>query len=109
MSAGVLRSFSFTCGKKKRESKAEQWLERLADDEHWLVREDAHNVWGRLLGRHFKKIKPILQGWTGSPSANLRRCVVIAVRKAGNLKKDDLAELLISLLEPPSPGQDTVR
>jgi hypothetical protein len=90
---------------EKNESKAERWLERLADDEHWLVREDAHNVWGRLLGRHFKMIKPILQDWTGSPSANLRRCVVIAVRKAGNLKKDNLAEPLISLLEPLLPDK----
>jgi hypothetical protein len=90
---------------ERRASKAERWLERLADDEHWLVREDAHNVWGRLLGRHFKKIKPILKDWTGSPSANLRRCVVIAVRKSGNLKKDDLAEPLISLLEPLLPDK----
>jgi hypothetical protein len=90
---------------KQNEPRAEQWLEKLADDEHWLVREDAHSAWGRLLGRHFKKIKPILQGWTESPSANLRRCVVIAVRKAGNLKKDELAVPLISLLEPLLPDR----
>lgn len=75
-------------------------LKTLADDEHWVVREDAHNVWGRLLGKHFKKIKPILQTWTNSSSANLRRCVVIAVRKAGNLKREDLAKPLVCLLEP---------
>jgi len=85
---------------EKDRSRAEKWLKKLADDEHWIVREDAHNVWGRLLGKHFKKIKPILQTWTRSSSANLRRCVAIAVRKAGNLKKEDLAKPLISLLEP---------
>jgi hypothetical protein len=85
---------------EKDRTRAEPWLKRLADDEHWVVREDAHNVWGRLLGKYFTNIKPILQTWTGSPSANLRRCVVIAVRKAGNLKKEDLAEPLICLLEP---------
>ncbi len=80
--------------------RAEKWLKELADDEHWVVREDAHNAWGRLLGKHFEEIQPILQRWTRSSSANLRRCVAIAVRKAGNLKRVDLAEPLISLLEP---------
>jgi len=85
---------------EKDRTRAERWLKKLADDKHWVVREDAHNVWGRLLGEHLKKIKPILQSWTGSSSANLRRCVVIAVRKAGNMKKEDLAKPLVSLLEP---------
>jgi hypothetical protein len=85
---------------EKDRTKAEQRLKTLADDEHWLVREDAHNVWGKLLTKHFDRIKPILQAWTRSSSANLRRCVVIAVRKAGNTKKEELAEPLITLLEP---------
>jgi 3-methyladenine DNA glycosylase AlkD len=84
---------------EKDRPRAEKWLKKLADDEHWVVREDAHNVWGRLLGKHFKEIKPVLRSWTRSSSANLRRCVVIAVRKTGNLRKEDLAEPLISLLE----------
>jgi len=90
---------------EKDRSKAKMWLKTLADDEHWLVREDTHNVWGRLLSKHFRRIKPILQTWTKSSSANLRRCVVIAVRKAGNLKNKDWAERLTSLLEPLLPDK----
>lgn len=90
---------------EKNRIRAEQMLKTLADDKHWLVREDAHSVCGELFSRHFEEIKPILQTWTRSSSANLRRCVVIAVRKAGNLKKADWAEPLIILLEPLLPDK----
>jgi hypothetical protein len=80
---------------EKDRSRAEEWLKGLADDEHWVVREDAHNVWGRLLGEHFTDIQPVLLSWTRSSSANLRRCVVIAVRKAENLRKEGWTEPLL--------------
>jgi 3-methyladenine DNA glycosylase AlkC len=38
-------------------------------------------------------------------SANLRRCVAIAVRSAGNLRKEEWAEPLISLLAPLLPDK----
>jgi hypothetical protein len=40
---------------EKDRTRAERWLKMLADDEHWVVREDAHNAWGRLLGQTFQE------------------------------------------------------
>lgn len=85
---------------EKDKNKAGKILENLADDEHWLVREYAHGVWGALLKKHFQQAFPLLQSWSSWPSANLRRCVAIAVRSAGNLRKEELAKPLIQLLEP---------
>lgn len=85
---------------EKDKNRAEQILTTLADDEHWLVREGAHSVWGELLKKHFQQVFPILETWTTRSSANLRRCVAIAVRSAGNLRKEEWAEPLIHLLEP---------
>lgn len=84
----------------KDRNKARKILKCLADDEHWLVREAAHGVWGELLKKNFLQVYPILQAWSTSSSANLRRCVAIAVRSAGNLRKEEWAEPLIRLLEP---------
>jgi len=85
---------------EKDKNRAEQILTTLADDEQWLVREDAHAVWSELLKKHFQQVFPILQTFSTHSSANLRRCVAIAVRSAGNLKKKEWAEPLIHLLEP---------
>ena len=81
-------------------NKPEEMLMNLADDEHWLVREDAHAVWSELLKSHFEQIYPVLQKMSTHSSANLRRCVAIAARSAGNLKKEEWAEPLIHLIEP---------
>jgi len=80
--------------------RAEQILTILADDEHWLVREDAHSVWSGLLKGDFQQVLPILQTFSVHPSANLRRCVAIAARSAGNLRKEEWAKPLLSLVEP---------
>ena len=85
---------------EKDKNRAEQILTTLADDKHWLVREDAHEVWSELLKKHFQQVFPILQTWNTHSSANLRRCVAIAVRSAGNLRKEEWVEPLIHLLEP---------
>ena len=85
---------------EKDRNKARQILTTLADDENWLVREAADGVWGELLKRDFLQVYPILQAWSTHSSANLRRCVVIAMRSAGNLRKEEWAEPLINLLEP---------
>lgn len=85
---------------EKDKDRAGKILADLADDKHWLVREHAHEAWGELLKKHFKQVFTILQTWSSCPSANLRRCVVIAARSAGNSRKGELAEPLIQLLEP---------
>jgi len=84
----------------KDKNRVERILTALADDEHWLVREDAHHIWSELLIRHFQEISEILQTFSTHSSANLRRCVAIAARNAGNLRKEEWAEPLIHLLEP---------
>jgi len=85
---------------EKDKDKSAKILTALADDKHWLVRENAHYVWGELLKEHFEQVSSILQTWSTHSSANLRRCVAIAVRNAGDLRKEKWAEPLITLLEP---------
>jgi len=85
---------------EKDRNKAEKILTTLADDEHWLVREATHGVWGELLQRHFSQVYPILQAWGTHSSPNFRRCVAIAVRSAGNLRKNEWKEPLLKLLMP---------
>jgi len=85
---------------EKDKDRAEQILTALADDEHWLVREEAHEVWGELLKKHFQQVLPILRTWGSHSSGNLRRCVAVAVRSAGNLRNEEWAEPLIRLIEP---------
>ncbi|MEM2922149.1 MAG: hypothetical protein QXF26_07520 [Candidatus Bathyarchaeia archaeon] len=75
-------------------------LKVLADDKHWLVREDAHATWSELFKSHFKQVFPILQKWSKHSSPNLRRCITIAVRSAGNLRKEEWEGPLVQLLEP---------
>lgn len=84
---------------EKDKNRAEQFLTTLADDRHWLVREDAHAIWSELLKKHFRQVFPILQTWSKHSSASLRRCVAIAARSAGNLRKEEWAEPLVHLLE----------
>lgn len=81
-------------------NRATQILTSLADDRHWLVREEAHGIWGELLKDHFPQVFTILQKWSAHSSANLRRCAAIAVRSAGNLRKKEWTEPLFSLLVP---------
>jgi len=90
---------------EKDRNKAEQILATLADDEHWLVRESTHSVWGELLRKHFEQVYPVLNSWNKSSSANLKRCVAIAARSAGNLRKIEWKEPLLKLLIPLLPDK----
>jgi len=89
----------------KDKNRVEKILTALADDVHWLVREEAHGAWGELLINHFQQISQILQTFSTHSSPNLRRCVAIAVRSAGNLRREKWAESLIRLLEPLLPDK----
>jgi GNAT superfamily N-acetyltransferase len=75
-------------------------LLRLADDEDWLVREAAHSTMGSLLIAHFDALYPILQSWARHPSANVRRGVAIAARRASNERREEWAEILLNLVKP---------
>ena len=85
---------------ERGQDRAEQILLTLSDDEDWLVREYAHSYWGELLKKDFLHVLPIMEKLRASQSANNRRCVAIAARSAGNLRKDEWGEPLILLLEP---------
>jgi 3-methyladenine DNA glycosylase AlkC len=75
-------------------------LLRLADDGDWWVREAAHSTMGKLLVAHFDALYSILQAWTGHPSANVRRGVAIAARRASNERKEEWTNALLDLVEP---------
>jgi 3-methyladenine DNA glycosylase AlkC len=83
-----------------RPDEVQERLLRLADDGDWWVREAAHSTMGRLLVAHFDALYPVLQAWTGHPSANVRRGVAIAARRAANERKEEWTEALLDLVEP---------
>ena len=80
-------------------------LLRLADDEDWWVREEAHSTLGGLFTAHFDILYPILLSWTRHPSANVRRSVAIAVREAANDRKGrpETVRWGFGQKRPPSP------
>lgn len=82
-----------------------QLLIALSDDEDWIVREYAHSNWGELLKMDFEHVFPILEEMSTNTSANLRRCVTIAARIAGNTRKEEWVTSLINLLEPLLPDK----
>ena len=75
-------------------------LLQLADDGDWWVREAAHSTMGSFLVDQFDDFYPVLQAWTRHPSANVRRGVAIAARKAANERKEEWTERLLDLVEP---------
>jgi 3-methyladenine DNA glycosylase AlkC len=95
ISAGLFRHYW-----PLRADEVQAWLLRLADDEDWWVREAAHSTMGSLLVAHFDVFYRVLWSWTRHPSANVRRGVAIAARKASNERREEWAEALLSLLEP---------
>jgi 3-methyladenine DNA glycosylase AlkC len=82
-----------------RPDEVQAWLVRLADDEDWWVRESAHSTLGSLLVVHFDAFYPVLQSWARHPSANVRRGVAIAARKAANERREEWVEALLNLVE----------
>jgi len=51
---------------ESNKAKARRILTTLAEDENWVVREDAHGAWGELLTAYFEEISPILENWSES-------------------------------------------
>nr|MDO8135247.1 hypothetical protein [Candidatus Njordarchaeum guaymaensis] len=77
----------------------------LSDDENWVVREHAHSCWGELLKKDFQHVLPILKGLRVHSSANLKRCVAVAARSAGNTRNEEWGRPLVELLEPLLPDK----
>jgi 3-methyladenine DNA glycosylase AlkC len=79
---------------------AQELMLRIADDAHWEVREDANAVFLPLLQARFDEVVALLKQWTRHPSENVRRAVVLTVKKAGKERRPDWGEPLLDLLEP---------
>jgi 3-methyladenine DNA glycosylase AlkC len=90
---------------KKDTGRTTQILSRLAEDEDWLVREYAHSYWSELLKTDFQHVFPILEKWSASSSPNLRRCVAVAARSAGNTRNEEWFKPLVDLLAPLLPDR----
>jgi 3-methyladenine DNA glycosylase AlkC len=79
---------------------AQELMIRIADDAHWEVREDANAVLLPLLQARFDEMVSMLKQWTKHPSENVRRAVVLTVKKAGKERRPNWGEPLLGLLEP---------
>jgi hypothetical protein len=88
----------------------ERLLRRLADDEHWAVREAAGGGLGRVLLQNFDAFYDRCLAWTQHPSAHVRRAVCIAIRSPGKTRRPEWGEPLLDVLEPLLPDRTpTVR
>jgi 3-methyladenine DNA glycosylase AlkC len=79
---------------------AQELMVRIADDAHWEVREDANAVLLPLLRARFDETVALLRQWTRHPSENVRRAVVLTVKKAGRERRPEWGKPLLDLLEP---------
>lgn len=75
-------------------------LYSLADSTNWEVREWVASACSIVLNNNFDQFYSILLGWTASPSPNVRRAVVVAVKYSGKSREDNKAEQLLDLIEP---------
>lgn len=74
------------------------FLERLANDSKWEIREAAASGTKKALSINFDEVFPTLLVWSKSPQKNLRRAAVIAVMQ-GNLKEEEKVYRILNLLE----------
>jgi 3-methyladenine DNA glycosylase AlkC len=79
---------------------AEQLALRIADDPHWEIREWADSLLLNILKADFNPGLALLRKWREHSSQNIRRAVVVAVKKAAKEGKPDWGDLLLDLLEP---------
>ena len=75
-------------------------LQRHAGSDNWAVREYAGACAGRILGRHFAEVYPVMQTWSQHRSENVRRAVVIAVMEAAKANHPKRGAKLLRLLDP---------
>jgi HEAT repeat protein len=84
-------------------------LERGADDENWEVRETAGSVLARLIVAAPLPFTRLARTWSRSPSPNLRRAVVLALKYAVR-EEPRRAEEFLDILDPlAADGDEYVR
>lgn len=74
-------------------------LERGADDDNWEVRETAGGVLARLIVEASGPYTTLARSWSKSPSPNLRRAVVLALKYAVRAERSR-AEEFLDILDP---------
>jgi 3-methyladenine DNA glycosylase AlkC len=72
----------------------------LAEDDNWERREDAAWLLSELLASHFEDVYEQCVQWVRHPSANVRRCVAVAVKRAAKGREPERGERFLDLLEP---------
>jgi len=83
-----------------------EWLERLAADADWAVRDAAARTCGRLLRDEFPGLLAPLRAWRDGGTAPVRRAVVVASRRAATPARLERAEPLLRFLEPLLSDED---
>jgi len=74
------------------------FLERLANDSKWEIREAAASGTKKALSINFDEVFPTLIVWSKSPEENLRRATVISVMQ-GSLEEEEKVRRILNLLE----------
>ncbi|MDP5272848.1 HEAT repeat domain-containing protein [Chengkuizengella axinellae] len=82
-------------------------LLRLADSDHWEVREWVASACSIILVHHFQEYYPRFYLWTKDESPNVRRAVAVAVKYVSRSKNQEIADSLIDLVEPLLSDQDS--
>jgi hypothetical protein len=89
-------------------AKTSQFLERLASDRDWTVREAAGQAAGSLLRTSFPEVLELLRRFATHDSAHVRRCVPMAAMKASRTRRLEYAEPLLKLLAPLLADRDPI-
>jgi 3-methyladenine DNA glycosylase AlkD len=79
---------------------AVDWLQRLADDENWEVREWAASAIGELANAHYDDWLPLLRDWVRHESQFVRRAVAVGAKYAVQKRRPGRCEELLDLIEP---------
>lgn len=83
-----------------RPSDVENCVVELAEDDDWERCEDAAWLLSELLASHFEDVYKRRSEWVRDPSANVRRAVVVAVKRAAQGRESGRGESFLDLLEP---------
>jgi 3-methyladenine DNA glycosylase AlkC len=73
---------------------------RLAEHPDWQRREDAAWMLSELLVAHFGEVYQLCWDWVRHPSENIRRAVVVGVKRAAKVRQPEWSQRFLDLLEP---------
>jgi len=85
---------------KNQSSEVNRVLYRLADSDHWEVREWVASACGVILENHFADYFPVIQVWSRDASENIRRAVVLAMMYAGKSRRPEFIDPFLDVMQP---------